>query len=95
MNTDVALNYKALLIEIENKIKEIKSIGFDVSQLNEKLDSIKLNNSNNVKISKKQSFNGFLASDYTNAINNLNKLQAKLDEYNIYIKIYYYNKYLT
>lgn len=31
MNTDVALNYKALLIEIENKIKKIKSIGFDVS----------------------------------------------------------------
>lgn len=31
MNTDVALNYKAKLIEIENKIKEIKSIGFDVS----------------------------------------------------------------
>lgn len=31
MNTDVALNYKALLIEIENKIKEIKSIAFDVS----------------------------------------------------------------
>lgn len=90
MNTDVALNYKALLIEIENKIKEIKSIGFDVSQLNEKLDSIKLNNSNNVKISKKQSFDGFLTSDYTNAINNLNKLQSKLDEYNIYIKIYYY-----
>ena len=95
MNTDVALNYKALLIEIENKIKEIKSIGFDVSQLNEKLDSIKLNNSNNVKISKKQSFDGFLTSDYTNAINNLNKLQAKLDEYNIYIKIYYYTKYLV
>lgn len=95
MNTDVALNYKAKLIEIENKIKEIKSIGFDVSQLNEKLDNIKLINSNNVKVSKKNSFDGFLTSDYTNAINNLNKLQAKLDEYNIYIKINYYTKYLV
>lgn len=95
MNTDVALNYKALLIEIENKIKEIKNIGFDISKLKEELDNIKLNNSNNVRESKKKSFDGFLASDYINAINNLNKLQTKLDEYNIYIKIYYYNKYLN
>lgn len=95
MNTDVALNYKALLIEIENKIKEIKSIGFDISKLEEELDNIKLNNSNNVKVSKKNSFDGFLASDYINAINNLNKIQTKLDEYNIYIKIYYYTKYLA
>ena len=94
MNTDVALNYKALLIEIENKIKEIKNIGFNVSKLNEELDSIKLNNNNNVKESKKKNFDGFLTFDYTNAINNLNKLQIKLDEYNIYIKIYYYTKYL-
>lgn len=95
MNTDVALNYKALLIEIENKIKEIENIGFDIGRLKEELDNIKLNNSNNVKESKKKSFDGFLASDYINAINNLNKLQTKLDEYNIYIKIYYYTKYLN
>lgn len=94
MNIDVSLSYKALLIEVENKIKEIAKIGFDVSEFNKELENIKLDNSNKIKENKKESFDGFLYLDYTNAINNLNKLQAKLDVYNIYIKIYYYTKYL-
>ena len=46
MNTDVAISYKAKLIEIDNKIREIEKIGFDVTKIREELDSIKIENNN-------------------------------------------------
>ena len=95
MNTDVAISYKAKLIEIDNKIREIEKIGFDVTKIREELDSIKIENNNNIKSSKKNSFEGFIATDYINATGKLEKLDAKLDSYTIYVKTYYYVKYLN
>lgn len=56
MNTDVAISYKAKLIEIDNKIKEIEKIGFDMSRIREELNDIKVENNNDIKKSKKNSF---------------------------------------
>lgn len=84
MNTDVAISYKAKLIEIDNKIREIEKIGFDVTKIKEELDSIKIENNNDIKSSKKNSFEGLIE-----------KLDAKLDSYTIYVKAYYYVKYLN
>ena len=95
MNTDVAISYKAKLIEIDNKIKEIEKIGFDMSRIREELNDIKVENNNDIKKSKKNSFEGFIATDYINAIGKLEKLDAKLDSYTIYVKAYYYVKYLN
>lgn len=95
MNTDVAISYKAKLIEIDNKIREIEKIGFDVTKIREELDSIKIENNNDIKSSKKNSFEGFIINDYINATGKLEKLDVKLDSYTIYIKIYYYVKYLN
>lgn len=95
MNTDVAISYKAKLIEIDNKIKEIEKIGFDMSRIREELNDIKVENNNDIKKSKKNSFEGFIATDYINAIGKLEKLDAKLDSYTIYVKVYYYIKYLN
>ena len=58
MNTDVAISYKAKLIEIDNKIKEIEKIGFDMSRIREELNDIKVENNNDIKKSKKNSFEG-------------------------------------
>ena len=52
MNTDVAISYKAKLIEIDNKIREIEKIGFDMSKIREELDSIKIENNNDIKDEK-------------------------------------------
>ena len=60
MNTDVAISYKAKLIEIDNKIREIEKIGFDMSKIREELDSIKIENNNDIKSSKKNNFEGFI-----------------------------------
>ena len=95
MNTDVAISYKAKLIEIDNKIKEIEKIGFDMSRIREELNDIKVENNNDIKKSKKNSFEGFIATDYINATGKLEKLDAKLDSYTIYVKVYYYVKYLN
>ena len=95
MNTDVAISYKAKLIEIDNKIKEIEKIGFDMSRIREELNDIKIENNNDIKKSKKNSFEGFIATDYINATGKLEKLDAKLDSYTIYVKAYYYVKYLN
>lgn len=95
MNTDVAISYKAKLIEIDNKIKEIEKIGFDMSRIREELNDIKVENNNDIKKSKKNSFEGFIATDYINATGKLEKLDAKLDSYTIYVKAYYYVKYLN
>ena len=95
MNTDVAISYKAKLIEIDNKIREIEKIGFDVTKIREELDSIKIENNNDIKSSKKNSFEGIIINDYINATGKLEKLDAKLDSYTIYVKTYYYVKYLN
>lgn len=95
MNTDVAISYKAKLIEIDNKIREIEKIGFDVTKIREELNDIKVENNNDIKKSKKNSFEGFIATDYINATGKLEKLDAKLDSYTIYVKVYYYIKYLN
>ena len=95
MNTDVAISYKAKLIEIDNKIREIEKIGFDVTKIREELDIIKIENNNDIKSSKKNSFEGFIATDYINATKKLEKLEVKLENYTIYVKTYYYVKYLN
>ena len=95
MNTDVAISYKAKLIEIDNKIREIEKIGFDVTKIREELDSIKIENNNDIKSSKKNSFEGLIEIDYINATGKLEKLDAKLDSYTIYVKAYFYVKYLN
>lgn len=95
MNTDVAISYKAKLIKIDNKISEIEKIGFDVTKIREELDNIKIENNNDIKSSKKNSFEGFIINDYINATGKLEKLDAKLDSYTIYVKVYYYVKYLN
>ena len=53
MDTDVAISYKAKLIEVDNKIREIEKVGFDISKIREELDNIKIENNNNIKKSKK------------------------------------------
>ena len=73
MNTDVAISYKAKLIEIDNKIREIEKIGFDMSKIREELDSIKIENNNDIKSSKKNNFEGFIINDYINATGKLEK----------------------
>ena len=95
MNTDVAISYKAKLIEIDNKIREIEKIGFDMSKIREELDSIKIENNNDIKSSKKNNFEGFIINDYINATGKLEKLEVKLENYTIYVKTYYYVKYLN
>lgn len=95
MNTDVAISYKAKLIEIDNKIREIEKIGFDVTKIREELDIIKIENNNDIKSSKKNSFEGFIINDYINATGKLEKLEVKLENYTIYVKTYYYVKYLN
>lgn len=60
MNTDVAISYKAKLIEIDNKIREIEKIGFDVTKIREELNDIKVENNNDIKSSKKNSFEGLI-----------------------------------
>lgn len=95
MNTDVAISYKAKLIKIDNKISEIEKIGFDVTKIREELNDIKVENNNDIKSSKKNSFEGFIINDYINATGKLEKLDAKLDSYTIYVKAYYYVKYLN
>lgn len=95
MNTDVAISYKAKLIEIDNKIREIEKIGFDVTKIREELDIIKIENNNDIKSSKKNSFEGFIINDYINATKKLEKLEVKLENYTIYVKTYYYVKYLN
>ncbi len=95
MNTDVAISYKAKLIKIDNKISEIEKIGFDVTKIREELNDIKVENNNDIKSSKKNSFEGFIINDYINATGKLEKLDAKLDSYTIYVKVYYYVKYLN
>ena len=49
----------------------------------------------NIKSSKKNNFEGFIINDYINATGKLEKLDAKLDSYTIYVKTYYYVKYLN
>lgn len=95
MNTDVAISYKAKLIEIDNKIRTIEKIGFDMTKIREELNNIKVENNNDIKKSKKNSFEGFIATDYINATGKLEKLDSKLDSYTIYVKVYYYTKYLN
>ena len=66
-----------------------------MSRIREELNDIKVENNNDIKKSKKNSFEGFIATDYINAIGKLEKLDAKLDSYTIYVKAYYYVKYLN
>ena len=42
MNTDVALNYKAKLIQVEDKIEEIERIGFNIKPFREELEKLLL-----------------------------------------------------
>ena len=95
MNTDVAISYKAKLIEIDNKIREIEKIGFDVTKIREELDNIKVENDDNIKKSKTMSFEGIIINDYINAISKLEILESKLDNYAIYVRVYYYTNYLN
>lgn len=94
MNTDVSLEFRAKLFTINKKIKKIEEINFNVDDIKIELDNIIKELDTKIKSSKNIKFEGLIISDYTNAINKLNKLEYKLDEYEIYIKAYYYVKYL-
>ena len=84
MTTDTAQVYKAKLIEITKKISDIESLGFNVANLNKVLNEIIEKYQVSIKKSKNNSFEGYIINDYTNAINELNKLDSALDKYNIY-----------
>ena len=94
MNTDVALNYKAKLIQVENKIEEIERIGFNVKPFREELEKIIIDTNSKVKTSKNEKFEGFIIIDYSNAMTRLEKLDISLDSFEIYIKVKNYAEYL-
>lgn len=94
MNTDVALNYKAKLTQVEDKIEEIERIGFNVQTFKEEVEKIITDTNSKVKISKNKNFEGFIIADYSNAITRLEKLDNSLDSFEIYIKVNNYAEYL-
>lgn len=94
MTTDTAQVYKAKLIEINKKISDIEALGFNVANLNKVLNEIIEKYQVSIKKSKNNNFEGFIINDYTNAINELNKLDSALDKYNIYFKAYNYSMYI-
>lgn len=94
MNTDVALNYKAKLTNIEEKIKEIAAIGFNTNTFKEELEKIISDTNFKVRVSKKNTFEGFIIADYSSAISRLEKLDNALDSFEIYVKINNYTEYL-
>ena len=94
MNTDVALNYKAKLIQVEDKIEEIVRIGFNVKPFREELEKIIIDTNSKVKTSKNEKFEGFIIIDYSNAMTRLEKLDISLDSFEIYIKVKNYAEYL-
>ena len=94
MNTDVALNYKAKLTNIEEKIKEIAAIGFNMNTFKEELEKIISDTNSKVRVSKKNTFEGFIIADYSSAISRLEKLDNALDSFEIYVKINNYTEYL-
>lgn len=94
MNIDVALNYKAKLTNIEEKIKEIATIGFNVNTFKDELEKIISDTNSKVRVSKKNTFEGFIIADYSSAISRLEKLDNALDSFEIYVKINNYNEYL-
>ena len=94
MNTDVALNYKAKLIQVEDKIEEIERIGFNVKPFREELEKIIIDTNSKVKTSKNAKFEGFIIIDYSNAMTRLEKLDISLDSFEIYIKVKNYAEYL-
>lgn len=94
MNTDVALNYKAKLTQVEDKIEEIERIGFNVKTFKEEVEKIITDTNSKVKISKNKNFEGFIIADYSNAITRLEKLDNSLDSFEIYIKVNNYAEYL-
>ena len=94
MNTDVALNYKAKLIQVEDKIEEIERIGFNIKPFREELENIIIDTNSKVKTSKNKKFEGFIIIDYSNAMTRLEKLDISLDSFEIYIKVKNYAEYL-
>lgn len=94
MNTDVALNYKAKLIQVEDKIEEIERIGFNIKPFREELENIIIDTNSKVKTSKNKKFEGFIIADYSNAMTRLEKLDIILDSFEIYIKVKNYAEYL-
>ena len=94
MNTDVALNYKAKLTQVEDKIEEIERIGFNVKTFKEEVEKIITDTNSKVKISKNKNFEGFIIADYSNAMARLEKLDTSLDSFEIYIKVNNYAEYL-
>ena len=94
MNTDVALNYKVKLIQVEDKIEEIERIGFNIKPFREELEKIIIDTNSKVKTSKNKEFEGFIIIDYSNAMTRLEKLDISLDSFEIYIKVKNYSEYL-
>lgn len=78
MNTNVAMEYKAKLIAINKKIREIEKLNLNVEEYKEKLRNITNDVETKIKSSKKQNFEGFLISDYTSGIQKLTELEYKL-----------------
>lgn len=94
MNTDVSLDFKSKLYIVTNKIKKIKNLKFDTELYDDELNKIVNVLNSKLSVSKTKRFEGFLVTDYVDAIDKLTKLENKLSEYDIYIRAYYYSKYL-
>lgn len=94
MNNDVTLNYRVKLTNIEEKIKEIAAIGFNMNTFKEELEKIISDTNSKVRVSKKNTFEGFIIADYSSAISRLEKLDNALDSFEIYVKINNYTEYL-
>ncbi len=94
MNTDVSLEFKSKLNVVTKKIKKIKNLKFDTELYDDELNKIVNGLNSKLSVSKTKRFEGFLVSDYVDAIDKLIRLENKLGEYDIYIRAYYYSKYL-
>ena len=90
MKQDQAILYKALYEEVNNAIKNINTLGFDTTLLEEELKSINSEVTNNVKTNYIKSMaEASLINFYLNGIKRLNTLKNKLDYFNIYFKAYH------
>lgn len=89
MSRDEAIKYNSLYQEVELAISNIKNLGFEVKEFENKLKIIHNEVNNDVKVDyvKGMAEASYIQS-YTKGISELNKLKIKLDNYNIYAVAY-------
>ena len=96
---DKAILYNVTLEKINNRIQELKTIGFNMDEFERIKKEIIAKN--NIEVKKSYNFSSpnlslgqtaFLEQDYTNSITELEKLYAKLLDYEIYVMAYHTTK---